>query len=155
MMVHVFADRTKVAVHIRSYKAGGYTTNKEHLCSHHKHYQERSPDYYLKRGEKQSLDLYRLMEALFLQPDKHPEQLYRTCDGLLNLAGKYDKEFFEKACRTALDNGIYSYMFIRNFLANKMGHADEGKPPKPLPGHSNIRGKDYYAQLEIHFSHPK
>lgn len=147
-MVRIYHAGTQVAVHIRSYQEGTYTTAKEHLCSHHQHYLDRSPTYYLKKGQKYSGALCDLMEALFQQPDKHPEQLYRTCDGLLYLAGKSDKAGFEKACRTAIDHAIYSYTFIKEFLANHMENdADSQLPVKPLPPHDNIRGKAYYDNL--------
>lgn len=151
-MVYIFFDRAQVAVHIRVYTQGRYSTNKEHLCSHHQHYLDRSPDYYLRLGRRQSLDLYRLMEALFNQPDKHPEQLYKSCDGLLNLVRKSDKDAFEQACRTALDNGFCSYGFVKRFLDNHMGEAKQKQtPPPPLPAHHNIRGKEYYSQITILF----
>src|SRR5690606_33701597 len=36
-MVYIFFEGKQVAVHIRSYKQGAYSTNREHLCSHHQH----------------------------------------------------------------------------------------------------------------------
>lgn len=144
-MVYFFNEGKQIAVHIRSYKPSAYSTDKEHLCSHHRHYTDRSPAYYLDLGKKQSADLYHLLEALFKQTDKHPEQLYKSCDGLLSLSRKSDKNTFEKACRIALENGIYSYGFIRNFLSNKMNNAlQDDKAPTPLPTHKNIRGREYY-----------
>lgn len=151
-MVFIFFNREQIAVHIRNYKQAGYSTDKEHLCSHHQHYLDRSPDYYLGLGRKQSLELYRLMEALFTQSDKHPEQLYRTCDGLLSLGRKFDKTAFTEACRIALDNGFYSYGFVKNFLSNHMNGPKEKKIIPSLPTHKNIRGKQYYDQLSLEFN---
>lgn len=153
-MVYLFYGGKQIAVHIRSYKPSSYSTDKEHLCSHHRHYADRSPAYYLDLGKRQSADLYNLLEALFKQTDKHPEQLYKSCDGLLSLSRKSDKSTFEKACRVALENGIYSYGFIKNFLSNKMNHVlEDDKDPTPLPIHKNIRGREYYRQVEINFNH--
>lgn len=153
-MVYVFYGGSQIAVHTRSYKQSDYSTVKEHLCSHHRHYIDRSPDYYMDLGKKQSPELYNLLEALFNRTDKHPEQLYKSCDGLLSLSRKTDKEIFKKACRTAVENQIYSYGFIKNFLSNKMSNAlQEDTIPAPLPIHKNIRGKEYYRQLEMNFNH--
>lgn len=153
-MVYVFHGGRQIAVHIRGYQQSGYTTDSEHLCSHHRHYNDRSPDYYLALGKKQSTELYHLMEALFKQTDKHPEQLYKSCDGLLSLSRKSDKNTFAQACQTALENDIYSYGFIKNFLSNKMNNAPEQDTvPVPLPAHENIRGREYYRQAEINFNH--
>jgi len=152
-MVYIFFNREQIAVHIRNYMQGRYSTEKKHLCSHHQHYLDRNPDYYLALGRKQSPTLHRLMEALFNQPGKHPEQLYKSCDGLLHLGRKSDKDAFEEACRTALDNGFYSYGFVKRFLGNNMSRAKQkDQQPAPLPAHNNIRGKAYYKQITINFN---
>lgn len=152
-MVYIYYNGEQIAVHIRSCKLGGYSTTKEHLCSHHKHYKDRSPDYYQRLAKNQSEELYFLVDALFKQPDKHPEQLYRTCDGLLSLSKKFKQEIFKRACRTALENGVYSYGFIKNYLSNKMNQIIEDTSTVPLPTHQNIRGKEYYKLLTINFNH--
>lgn len=141
--VRVYSKTKCIAIHTRSYKKGGYSTQKEHLCSHHQHYKQRSPTYYLQKGYKHSETLYRYMEALFKQ-DKYPEQLYRTCDGILNLARKTDARTFTKACEIALENNNYSYQFLKQILENRMTGNMEQVPEKPLPNHHNIRGAESY-----------
>jgi transposase len=149
-MVHIYSKGQQIAVHIRDYKQGGYSTNKEHLCSAHQHYMDRSPDYYLNKSKLKSELLYQLLEHLFAQ-NRHPEQLYRTCDGLLNLQRKTDQKDFDKACQMAIECQKYSYVFVLNILKNKMTQEQEIKPLQPLPTHQNIRGKEYYAQSTISF----
>ena len=149
-MVYIYAKGEPVAVHIRDYKPGGYTTDKEHLCSAHRHYLDRSPDYYLNKSKLRSEALNQLMGHLFAQ-NRHPEQLYRTCDGLLSLQRKTDQQEFDKACQMAIDYQEYSYIFVLNILKNKMTKEQEPKPSQPLPTHQNIRGKEYYTQSTISF----
>jgi len=149
-MVHIFAKGEQIAIHIRDYKMGGYTTDKEHLCSHHKHYLDRSPEYYILKSKEKSQELYHLVQLLF-QQKRHPEQLYRTCDGLLSLQRKTDPDTFKKACLIAIENQNYSYRFLLNILNNKMTEDQEKKQEQPLPNHQNIRGRDYYAQTTINF----
>jgi len=149
-MVHIYANGRQIAVHIRDYKQGGYTTDKEHLCSAHQHYMDRSPDYYLNKSKLKSELLYQLLGHLFAQ-NRHPEQLYRTCDGLLNLQRKTDQKDFDKACQMAIEYQKYSYVFVLNILKNKMTQEQETKPLQPLPTHQNIRGKEYYTQSTISF----
>ena len=48
-LVHIYCKDQQIALHQRSYKAHGYSTIKEHLCSQHQHYLDRSPDYYLQK----------------------------------------------------------------------------------------------------------
>ena len=83
------------------------------------------------------------MDALFKQ-DKYPEQLYKTCDGILNLSRKTKPEIFTKACTIALENQNYSYRFLKQVLENKMTESAEEPIIKPLPSHTNIRGASAY-----------
>ena len=149
-MVYIYAKGQQIAVHIRDYKQGGYTTNKEHLCSAHQHYMDRSPDYYLNKSKLKSELLYQLLGHLFAQ-NRHPEQLYRTCDGLLNLQRKTDPKIFDKACQMAIECQKYSYVFVLTVIKNKMTEEKETKQLKSLPSHKNVRGKEYYIQSTINF----
>ncbi len=145
LLVKIYQKGISIATHPRNYKKGGYTTKKEHLCSHHRYYKERSPTYYLQRGYSHSEELYQYMDALFKQ-DKYPEQLYRTCDGILNLARKTNPVDFIKACTIAMDYQNYAYKFLKQILENRMTeNQDESViKPKHLPTHDNIRGADSY-----------
>lgn len=138
-MVRIYAKGEQIAVHRRSFRKSGYTTVKEHLCSSHRHYLDRSPDYYMLQAQKKSTALYRVMQVLF-GGDKYPEQLYRTCDGLLSLQRKTDWQQFEKACNMAIEYGNCTYGFIGNILKNKMTENAETINDKSLPAHENIRG---------------
>ncbi|WP_103867557.1 hypothetical protein [Aquimarina sp. I32.4] len=142
-LVRIYSKGTLIAVHPRSYKKSGYSTLKEHLCSHHQHYLTRSPEYYLQRGYKHSEDLYQYLKALFKQ-DKYPEQLYRTCDGIFNLAKKTAPLEFTKACTIAMDNHNYSFGFLQRILENKMTGDTQAIKDKDLPEHQNIRGASSY-----------
>jgi hypothetical protein len=150
-MVRIYVNGAQVAVHLRDCKTGGYTTDKTHLCSAHQHYLDRSPDYYLDKAKIKSDELYRLMGLIFAQ-NRHPEQLYRTCDGLLNLHRKTDSRDFDKACLMAIEYQNYSYHFLVNILANKMTDQKQTKQAKPLPGHENLRGREYYTQTTMSFN---
>ena len=152
-MVHIYAHGKLVAVHIRSYLKGGYSSVKEHLSSQNQAYLDRSPDYYLQRARTKSEDLYLLVVQIF-QQGRYPEQLYRSCDGLFRLHRDSNPDKFARACQIAIENGIYSYRFIQKILENNMtDHQDEITQPQTLPAHHNIRGKDYYIQSTINFLH--
>ena len=97
----------------------------------------------MQRGHNHSKILYEYMEALFKQ-DKYPEQLYRTCDGVLNLARKTSQESFIKACNIALEHQNYSYKFLKQILENRMTEYLEKPVVKSLPSHTNIRGASSY-----------
>lgn len=142
-LVKIYHKANLIATHPRNHRKGGYTTRKEHLCSHHQYYKERSPTYYLQRGYNHSETLYQYMEVLFKQ-DKYPEQLYKTCEGVLNLARKTNLEPFTKACAIALEHQNYSYKFLQQVLENRMTEYPEEPVVKSLPSHGNIRGASSY-----------
>ncbi|HEY5507680.1 MAG TPA: hypothetical protein VIK29_03345 [Paludibacter sp.] len=144
-MVRIYVKAELVATHARNYRQGAYSTVKDHLCSQHQHYLDRSPAFYTKQAAKTSIVFAQLVELMF-NNGRHPEQLYRSCDGLLSLQRKTEPVTFDKACKMAIDNQNYSYGFISKILINKMTEQPQTITEKPLPLHSNIRGKEYYAQ---------
>ncbi|MDR0207516.1 MAG: IS21 family transposase [Bacteroidales bacterium] len=141
-LVKIFCENELIATHERV--AGfGYTTVAEHLCSTHQHYNNRNPNYYIETARRKSAALAEIMTYLFNSP-KPPEVLYKSCDGLLSLCRKTDPLRFEKACRIALNEGEFSYRFIKSLIEGKslLTEMEEYKP-LPLPK-NNIRGKQYY-----------
>lgn len=144
-IVRIFGDKGMlIATHPRSFKKSGYTTQKEHLCSTHQYYKQRSPTYYMQRGYRHSETLYQYISALFEQ-DKYPEQLYRVCEGVLKLSKQTDKREFIKACKIAMQSDNHSYGFLKRILENKMvGATDDDACEAPLPEHHNIRGANFY-----------
>ena len=145
-LVRIYAKGKQVALHKRNYRPGVYSTDPSHLCSQHRHYLERSPDYYKNKARAYDACLGKLFEQIFTQ-DKYPEQLYRSCDGLLQLARNTSKEQLRQACEVALAYQNYSYTFMRNLLTNKVTLPTRQQPPKPLPEHGNKRGKSYFQTI--------
>lgn len=148
-LVRIYLHGKQISLHQRSYRTG-YTTDKTHLCSSHQHYLDRSPEYYKDKAKIKSPVLLRLFEMIFDQ-DKYPEQLYRTCDGFLQLFNKTPKDQFNKACELALEHQNYSYQFLINLLSNKMLEDPYRTSEKSLPKHQNVRGKQYFIQSLIPF----
>lgn len=143
-LVRVYVGMEKVAAHPRNLSPGRYSTVKEHLCSHHQHYLERSPEYYIERAQKCSATLEEFFSFIF-EAKTHPEQLYKTCDGLLNLHKAWARtpEAFDAACRIALSNQQRSWRFVKQVLENRTAHA-QPEQPAILPDHDNLRGSKYY-----------
>ncbi|URW78779.1 IS21 family transposase [Xiashengella succiniciproducens] len=141
--VSIYVNNELVAVHARSYTAGQYTSVKEHLCSNHQHWLSRSPDYYMEKAKRTSDELYNLFVQLF-QQGKYPEQLYRTCDGLLRLQRDTEPEDFAQACKIAIELNRYSYTLVRNLIKNKVIWDTDVPEDNPLPKHQNVRGRECY-----------
>jgi transposase len=141
-IVKIYCKNKSVAVHKRVI-GHGYSTENDHLCSTHQHYNKRSPEYYIEIAKKKSSVLSEIMTYIFNQP-KSPEVYYKTCDGLLNLCRKTDSDRFERACKIALNEGVFSYKFIKALIENK-SLLMENEIFKPLPfPEENIRGSQYY-----------
>jgi transposase len=147
-MVRIYVRNTLVAVHQRNKTPGGYSTIREHLCSHHQHYLDRSPSYYMDRAKDLSETLYEVIKLLF-EGGRPPEQNYRTCDGFFSLYRKNDPEIFNKACQEALSCRCYSYGFLRKVIENVNNGSKDPEALSSLPDHQNIRGKEYYSQLNL------
>lgn len=143
-MVRIYIDRDCVAAHRRNRTANEYTTVKDHLCSTHQYYLGRSPGYYLRRSQQCCEELHYFTQRLFAQ-NRPPEQLYRTCEGVLSLYKKTDKEQFKKACNVAIAYEKYSSKFILNVIKNNLAHQASDAHEKSLPKHDNIRGENYYS----------
>jgi hypothetical protein len=142
-LVKIFCRHMLVATHQRTV-GFGYTTVSEHLCSTHRFYRERSPEYYIEAAGKKSNILKELITAIFNNSKLPPELSYRTCDGLLSLARKTDPVRFEKACRIAMDAQRYGYKFVQSLVEGKSLLMEEPENYKPLPETKNVRGKQYY-----------
>lgn len=140
--VEIFSKGRRIAFHRRSQTPNGYTTLKEHMPSHHQAMSDWNPQRLINWAN----NLGPYVEAVIshiLKQRQHPEQAYKVCLGILNLARKFNKERLNKACRRAIDFQQYSYKGIKNILEN---HTEEQQLDcfEPLPEHPNIRGNQYY-----------
>ena len=140
-LVRIFFKNERIATHERV-TGYGYTTIAGHLCSAHKHYNSRSPGYYIETAKKRSALLAEIITLIFNRPQP-PELFYRTCDGLLSLCRKTNPDRFEKACRIALANNVFNYGFIKSLIAGNSLY-EETETYKSLPTPHDMRGKQYY-----------
>jgi len=85
-----------------------------------------------------------------LENRPHPEQGYRACLGLLNLAKQVTAARLEAACRRALAIGSPTRKSIKSILDAKLdAHPDLFPATAPLPAttaptHTNVRGAAYF-----------
>jgi hypothetical protein len=75
---------------------------------------------------------------------KHPEQAYKSCQGILSFAKRVGHARLINACKRAHDIGYYNYRTIEDILKKHIDHYDAEVPTNPMPTHDNIRGGDYY-----------
>lgn len=143
--VEIYENNTRIAIHTRNRKVNGYTTLKEHMPHNHQWIADWSSDRFIKWATNLGLPVKDVIETVLLSKD-HPEQAYKTCLGILNLAKKYSTERLVKACERALRYESCSCKAIENILKNNMEVLNDEEPDlfERLPDHENIRGINYY-----------
>ena len=147
--VECFFKSRRVAAHVRSYAHHKHTTLPEHMPECHRRHLEWTPGRLLNWGQKIGKGT-RAVVQWQLENRPHPEQGYRACLGLLNLAKTYTEQRLEAACRRALAMGSPTRKRILAILkANLDQHPDlfpaaETAAPTASRSHTNVRGAQYF-----------
>lgn len=143
--VAIFFKGSQVARHARSLRQGGFTTNAHHMPEAHRRHQNWSPERLLSWGGRIGPATKTIVENL-LNQKKVPEQAYRACLGLLNLAKQYTPQRLEAACLRAHHIKAPRVENIKSILKSNIDQI-----PLPLDqqtqhteSHRNVRGSDYY-----------
>ena len=137
--VEILHTGQAIATHPRSDVPGRYTTQHTHMPVRHQKALEWSPERFVRWAEDMGPATTQLIQAV-LAGRQHPEQAYRSCLGILNLASRFDKPSLENACQQALAAQLLSYREIKSLLDLRQC-ADPSEAP---PAHDRIRGKEYY-----------
>jgi len=142
--VEVYHRYERIACHKRSRHPFGHSTVNEHLASQHQFLSDWNPDKFIERAEDVGPETKEYIIQL-LNTRQHPEQTYRSCQGVLSYEARVGKERLNNACRRALQYGDYGYQTIRAILEKGLDKtADDVHNDTSLPPHKNIRGKNYY-----------
>lgn len=144
--VDIYYRYEHIATHKRNRRPFMFTTVDDHLASKHKYQADWSPEKFIERAKAvgEQTELY-IKEILSRR--QHPEQAYKTCQGILNHAARVGTERLDAACRRANFYQDYSYKTIVAILEKHLDSAplDMETERSPLPVHDNIRGRGYYA----------
>ncbi|MGH7713276.1 MAG: IS21 family transposase [Gemmatimonadaceae bacterium] len=149
-MIEVLHEGKRVAVHRRSTRRGGYTTDPAHRPKSHQAHLEWSPSRLIRWGREIGPATAAVVESI-LEHKPHPEQGYRACLGLFSLARRYTAPRLEAACTRALRTGAISYKSLKSILAAGLDQLPPEEPP-PLqlpPAHAHVRGASYYREAEV------
>ena len=140
---------TRVAAHVRSYLKGKHTTLPEHMPSAHRKHMKWTPGRLLNWGQNIGSGT-RAVVQWQLENRPHPEQGYRACLGLLNLAKTYGELRLEAARRRALAIGSPTRKRIIAILQAKLDQHPDLFPAANTAAatasrtHGNVRGADYF-----------
>jgi hypothetical protein len=143
-IVEVFYKYELIAAHQRVRSAHNYTTDPSHMATQHQVLAEWNPDYFLAQARNISKEVeYYIAQVLRKKP--HPEQAYKSCQGILSFAKRVGHQRLIKACQRGHAYGLYHYRAIEDILQRGLDLYDlEEDRQLPMPDHENIRGKNYY-----------
>jgi len=143
--VEIYYRYDCIATHTRNFKLYGYTTNEDHLASHHQFKSDWTPEKFIQRATFIGGDT-RDYIARILEIRQHPEQAYKTCQGILGFASRVGSDRLNMTCRRALYYGDFSYNAIRTIIEKRLDQEpfDSEDDNKKMPGHRNVRGGEYY-----------
>ena len=144
--VEIFHQGQRVASHPRSTLPYKHTTTDEHRPKSHQRHLEWSPsrilDWTARIGPHTAEVVARILES-----NRHPEQGYRSCLGIVRLGEEYPHPRVEAAAARAIALNVCSYQSLCSILKQKLdGLAPEPPPPSTPPlDHPNLRGPGYYG----------
>ena len=142
--VEVFYKYELIAAHDRVRHAHNYTTDPAHLASQHKVMAQWNPEHFLEQARSIDKDVESYI-AQVPQRRPHPEQAYKSCQGILSFAKRVGHHRLIKACQRAHGYGLYHFRAIEDILRRGLDMYDlEQERQSTMPSHDNIRGKNYY-----------
>lgn len=145
--VEVISKGERIALHKRVRVFYTYTTIADHLSSQHNFVAGWKPELFLDWAlgiGKPTLELIRAV----LDKRVHPEQAYKSCQGILSFAKKYGSGRLNRACERALLYHCISYRCIKDILEKGLDQLEDDPAGEEqgshIPDHENIRGKDAF-----------
>ena len=143
--VELFHKGQRVASHLRARGHGHTVTIAEHRPRSHQAHREWTPSRMVHWAQTIGPHTARLFERI-LADKPHPEMGYRSCLGIIRLAGQYSPARVEAAAERALLTGACRYQSMKSILKNSLDALPhvEPSPSSPPPPHDNIRGAEYF-----------
>src|SRR5215211_599408 len=138
-MLEVFHHSQQVAIHALSSVPGRFSTTADHMPSHHRFVLNADSDFFLREAAKIGPQTAAYMTAV-LRSRPYPQQAFRTCLGILDLARKYLPVHLEAACQRLLPAHLLTYKDLKS----ELDHLAKQVPAQPLPAHEHVRGDTYY-----------
>ena len=141
-LLKVYHKSECVATHVVTGQR--YNTVEDHLASHHKaHLKSINPQWLASQAKKVGLDTERTITHV-LSRTRHPEQNYKTCQGILALEKKHGASRLNEVCAFVLEVDAVSYHYIKRLCESAHFGAAIASPQTQLPLHANIRGPEGY-----------
>lgn len=141
--VELYQQYELIAVHKRVRSPHNYTTDPAHMPPQHRYVTEWSPAFFMEKAK--AIDpVVEYYISQVLAKKQHPEQAYKSCQGILSFAKRVGNIRLIKACKRAHEIGYYNYKIVDDILKNNLDMYEDDPPPSSMPAHENIRGGNYY-----------
>jgi transposase len=145
--VSIYHDNIRIATHFRERAPHRYSTRDEHMPPNHRFDKDWNPDKLKWLAGNVGEDTTRVISYI-LDSRKHPEQVYKSCLGILNCAKKHGNKTLNMACRHAWNKEQINYRTVMRELEKIREDADRAFDSQQLTllpeNHENIRGAEYY-----------
>lgn len=145
--VECYFKGERVAMHLYSTQPGQSTIT-HHMPTGHRIQSQQSKERFMRWADQIGTHTAIVVKKI-LDEKPHPEQAYRSCQGLLKLGKIYGEKRLEQACSYGVHQGAYSRKSILSILENKLDQlavSPDASPSIHLSKsvHENIRGSQYY-----------
>jgi transposase len=144
-LVRIYYQGECVATHSTE-QTSKYNTIKEHLPSHHQIVLNGMNQESLKeRARSIGAPVLEVIERI-LRNSIHPEQAYKSCQGILVIANKTSKEILLQSCVIALQYNVCTYRNIQRLALGQYANREFSitNTTKQLPVHENVRGAKHF-----------
>jgi transposase len=142
--VEVFRAGRRVAAHPRGTSGAPASTLSDHMPAGHRQFAEWSAEHFLGRARRFGPATEALIAAI-LADRRHPEQGYRSCQGVLKLFRGANEERAEAVSARALAIGALGGRSIASILENNLDRQPAAPAAETPPlVHANIRGSRYF-----------
>lgn len=145
--LEVLLRRQRIAAHVRSAKAGSFTTVAEHMPASHRAHLQWTPAKLIAWGERIGVATAGAVRWQ-MEHRAHPEQGYRVCLGLMRLAREYGNDRLEAACARAQSTRAPQYRGVKSILACGLDRQGSSLPggAAPMSLHDTVRGPGYHGR---------
>jgi hypothetical protein len=139
--VEVYYRHELIASHPRTRSAHNYTTASSHMPTQHQYQADWNPEHFLNQARQIDPEVEKYVQQVLLRK-AHPEQAYKSCQGILSFAKRVGPMRLINACSRAADYNMYNYRIIEQILLKGLDQAakEEHSNPDHMPLHENIRG---------------
>jgi transposase len=145
-MVEIRHHGKSVAIHVRNFRHGRFSTLREHMPANHQFMEDINPDKLIEWASRIGTQTTTLVKAT-LRSRPFPEQAYRSCLGILSLAKKYKPPLLEQACQSVFEAKEFSYKALAQELIYLQKQVTAPAIETPS-AHENIRGAEYYQERQ-------